>query len=329
MSEIILTQNCLESGGLLKPLLVPLDRIDGPSLSNPSVYVDKEEILVNLRNLNYILYHSEKSKFEHIWGPLCYLHQENDCRLVTNNIFCKLDKDLNITDYRKIDTLFLDETPLWEFVGLEDGRLIKWNNKIYLSGVRRDTTPNGVGRMELSEIKDKKEKTIEISRLRIPAPPPDNSYCEKNWMPVLDRPYTYVKWTNPTEVVEVNPTDKTCKTVILGENKAIDSGDLRGGSQVIPLGDYYLAIVHEVDLFKSEAGKKNATYRHRFVVWDKNFNLLEVSDKFSLMGANIEFCCGMAEFQDNLLITFGFQDNAAYILSMPKNMLGNFLKIYA
>jgi hypothetical protein len=214
-------------------------------------------------------------------------------------------------------------------VGLEDGRLVKWNDKLYLSGVRRDTTPNGVGRMELSEIKDKKEKTIEVSRLRIPAPPPDNSYCEKNWMPVLDRPYTYIKWTNPTEVVEVDPTNKTCKTLVLGEMKSFESGDLRGGSQVIFLNDNYLAIVHEVDLFKSEAGKKNAIYRHRFVVWDKNFNLLEASDKFSFMGANIEFCCGMAEFKDNLLITFGFQDNAAYILSMPKNMLGNFLKIYA
>ena len=37
-----------------------------------------------------------------------------------------------------------------DFIGLEDGRLLKWNDKYYLTGVRRDTTTNGQGRMELS-----------------------------------------------------------------------------------------------------------------------------------------------------------------------------------
>jgi hypothetical protein len=46
------------------------------------------------------------------------------------------------------------------------------------------------------------------------------------------------------------------------------------------------------------------------------------------MGAKIEFCFGLAEVEDKLLITFGFQDNAAYLLGMPKNLLGQFLKIY-
>ena len=327
---MILTQNCLDFGCCLKPLLVPIDKINGPSLTNPSVYVDNQEILVNLRNLNYILYHSEKSKFEHAWGPLCYLHKESDQRLVTKNILCNLDKNLNITSYDTIDTFFLDETPMWEFVGLEDGRLVKWENKFYLSGVRRDTTKNGVGRMELSEIKNKKNKLIEVSRVRIPAPEPDNSYCEKNWMPVLNKPYVYIKWTNPTEVVEVDPINVTCKTIKLGVyDPSLECGDLRGGSQVVFINGYYLAIVHEVNLFQSEACKKNSIYRHRFVVWNENFELIEISNKFSFMGANIEFCCGLAEINESILITFGFQDNAAFILSMPKKILGNWIKIYA
>ncbi len=35
----------------------------------------------------------------------------------------------------------------------------------------------------------------------------------------------------------------------------------------------------------------------------------------------IEFCCGIVEREEDLLITFGYQDNAAYILSMPKLVL--------
>ena len=39
------------------------------------------------------------------------------------------------------------------------------------------------------------------------------------------------------------------------------------------------------------------------------------------MDAMIEFNCGLAEVNNNLLITFGYQDNAAYILKMPKIVL--------
>jgi predicted GH43/DUF377 family glycosyl hydrolase len=318
----------IENGGFLHSLLVPHKEIIGPSLSNPSVLIRNNELLINLRNLNYVLYHSENGIFEHSWGPLCYLHQENDQRLVTNNILCKLDSNFNIIYNKIIDTSFLDQDPIWTFVGLEDARLVEWNDKLYLSGVRRDTTTNGQGRMELSEIEIKNNKTIEVSRTRIPAPGKNSSYCEKNWMPILDRPYTYVKWTNPTEVVEVNINEKTSKTIILTDYKSMNMGDLRGGSQVIRLNNHYLAIVHETFLYKSETGKKNANYNHRFVVWNQDFELIEISEKFKFMGAKIEFCCGVAEYGDNLLISFGYQDNAAYLLGMPKKILGKYLKTY-
>ena len=64
---------CIEGGGSLCPLLVPRENVPGPSLSNPTILVNKEnDIVVNLRNLNYVLYHSEEGVFEHSWGPLCY-----------------------------------------------------------------------------------------------------------------------------------------------------------------------------------------------------------------------------------------------------------------
>jgi hypothetical protein len=59
--------------------------------------------------------------------------------------------------------------------------------------------------MELSEISlDKTNWTAqEIDRKRIPAPAPDTSYCEKNWMPVVDRPYHFIKWNSPVEACQV------------------------------------------------------------------------------------------------------------------------------
>jgi predicted GH43/DUF377 family glycosyl hydrolase len=43
------------------------------------------------------------------------------------------------------------------------------------------------------------------------------------------------------------------------------------------------------------------------------------------MDAKIEFSCGMSQYGDDYLITFGFQDNAAYVLKVPGNVLEDFI----
>ena len=205
--------------------------------------------------------------------------------------------------------------------------MIKWDDKLYLTGVRRDTTTNGEGRMELSCI-EKQDNTIkEISRQRIPAPGTNESYCEKNWMPIPDQPYHYLKWCNPVEIVKYDPMIGSCETVFLGTQQFFNY-DQRGGGQVIPWQDGYLTLTHETYLYKSEVGNKNATYRHRFIHWSKDWIPLRLSDPFSFMDAKIEFACGLAEYKDSLLITFGFQDNAAFILSVPNTVMEIFLNAY-
>jgi len=323
--DLIFVQMMLESGGKIAPLIIPSTETGGIALCNPTVLIHNNQILVNLRQLNYVLYHAELNQHEHIWGPLCYLNPENDITLRTTNYICRLNDDLTMQQYLKVDTSTLDVTPLWEFIGLEDCRLMYWEEKLFLCGVRRDTTTNGVGRMELSEIALTDNSATEIARTRIPTPGKNDSYCEKNWMPVIDQPYQWVKWTNPTEVVKFNPANKTTVTTKLGSYQNYMLKDLRGGSQVIPFDDGYLALTHETDLYKSERELKDATYRHRFVYWDKDFNPIKFSREFSFMGAKIEFCCGMAEHNGNLLITFGYQDNAAFIIDVPRNFIYNFI----
>jgi hypothetical protein len=312
------------NGGKTIPLLIPPELMVGPSLMNPTIYNNDGELLVNLRNVNYVLYHSENGINEHVWGPLCYLHTESNSVLATHNILCKLDNNFNINKHSIINTSSLDIKPQWHFIGLEDARLVKWNNKLYLSGVRRDTTTNGQGRIELSEVVFN-DQASEISRIRLPAPLPNDSYCEKNWMPILDKPYQYVKWTNPTEVVKYDIINGITNTVSMSQTYDFNTRDLRGGSQVIPYGDYYLAILHEVDLFWSEAGRKDAIYRHRFVLWDKGFNPIKVSPRFDFMDGGIEFACGITEYEDKILITFGFQDNAAYLVITDKKLINTFI----
>ena len=313
----------VDAGGVLKPLIIPSSVTGGTGLMNPSVFIDDDgDILCILRHINYTLYHAENDqRFPSVWGPLAYLHPEEDHRLITTNYLCRLDSNLNITDYCLIDTSLLDVQPIWTFVGEEDARLIKWNKKYYATGVRRDTTTNGQGRMELSEIKiDKKKWTAkEVSRLRIPPPIDKEAYCEKNWMPVLDKPYHYIKWTSPTELVKTYPDLPERSEQVVVKEGLRSLTDQRGGSQVIKWGDKYIAITHEVVLYKNYMKQKNATYRHRLCVWDKDFKLEGLSpESWSFLDAQIEFVCGAAEYENDLLVSFGYSDNAAFMLRVPK-----------
>ncbi len=318
----------LDNGGTIKPLIIPSHHTNGTGLCNPSVFVDEGKILVNIRHIQYTLYHSELKKYEHQYGPLVYLNPENDNTLRTTNFVCELDENLDISYWSRVDTSAFDKPPLWEFVGLEDARLVKWNGKFYLTGVRRDTTTNGQGRMELSEIEFNKNQVKEVSRFRVPVPGVDKgdetSYCEKNWMPILDLPFHYVKWTNGTEVVKTIPEENRTEQIAV-KDWIWAPKDLRGGSQVLSHRDGYLTLNHETDLFRSEAGRKNATYRHRFTYWDKNWNIQKFSPVFSFLENQIEFACGMAKYQNDYLISFGVQDNAAYILRVPGKLMEDFI----
>jgi len=324
----------IENGGDITPLVVDSKHTGGLGLTNCSILPINDKLYVNLRNVEYTLLHAEKVKYAHPWGPVVYVHPEDDWKLRTNNFLGVINEDLSdFNYYSKVDTSELDKDPLWEFVGLEDARICHWDNKVFLTGVRRDTTTNGVGRMELSEIEEENGSFKEISRQRLPIPGeavPDTgkSYCEKNWMPVVDLPYTYVKWCNPVEVVKYNPETKLTEQIYLGKNKLDIDFDFRGGSQVIPYKeDYRIALCHVTRLFKTETGRKNCTYRHRFIVFDKDWNVHGYSKEFNFLGGHIEFSCGMCFHEGNYLITFGFQDNTSFLLRVPETFFDSFIEV--
>lgn len=322
-----LVQRAVSQGGRLAPLITNHSLPDNTGIMNPSVFVDDDgDILVNLRLVNYTLYISEgEQRFFSPWGPLTYLHPEKDQRLVTVNYLCRLNKDLTIVNSTQVEMLNL-HTPIWEFHGLEDARVVRWDGDLYMIGVRRDTTTNGQGRMEYSRIElDKDTWTAkEVSRVRMPSTGDDTSYCDKNYMPILDDPYHFVKWTMPTEVVWSNPNKPETKQTIIKDTPPSPI-DQRGGSHVVRWGDYYIAFTHEVKLWKNYLNQKDSIYRHRLVVWDKEFNFVGLSNEISFFETRIEFCVGASKLGDNLLISFGVQDNCAFVLEVPKNVINELI----
>ena len=318
-----------EYNGTIQPLILPSKETNGTGTCNSSLFVEDDKIHLIMRHVEYTLYHSEgEQKYQTVWeGPLSYYHRE-DCRtLKTNNFYCLLDSNnLSIKTYQKIDTSQLDVEPLWDFVGLEDARLVKWNETYYLCGVRRDTTTNGQGRMELSEIDIHNNYVKEIRRNRIEVPDKD-SYCEKNWMPILDKPFHFVKWTNPTEVVKVDLKNNLSERISLSTVKEQLPYEIRGGTPLIKWKEnQYLCICHDVDYRpKNHNGHKDSDYYHRFIIFNDDYSIRKISGQFNFMTAKIEFCIGIAQYRDDILITFGFQDNSSYIIRINKDRLSELI----
>ena len=308
-----------EGNGKINSILIDdCDNTKGTGFCNASLLNIDGKIFMNVRHVEYTFFYSQKfqSKFE---GPLSYYHRDDDLSLRTNNYLGEFDVDtLQIKNYKKVDMSSFDVKPIWHFIGLEDARLVHWENKLFLVGVRRDTTTNGQGRMEFSEVVDGKE----VSRTRV-EPPDENSYCEKNWMPILDKPFHFVKWTNPTEIVKVDLETKKAHTVSTSERLPYLTHDMRGGTPVIPwFDDTYMCIIHECYFTpQNYLGCKDAKYKHRFVLWDKNFKIIHVSRPFDFMTGDVEFCIGLVESGEDLIISFGYYDSTCYAIKCKKEFI--------
>jgi hypothetical protein len=58
-----LVEKAVHHGGKLAPLVIPHGLTSGTGLMNPSIFIDdKGQILVNLRHVNYTLYHAENEQ---------------------------------------------------------------------------------------------------------------------------------------------------------------------------------------------------------------------------------------------------------------------------
>lgn len=275
--------------------------------TNPSIYNDNGRLLMNVRCVNYILHHS--LKYPSWSGQLQYIHKENDVRLASENYIVELDKDLNEVSAKYVDMKLNTKPGGFNFHGLEDGRLLRWDNKLYLSGVRRDTTVNGQGRIELTEIEERDTTYEEVSRYRIEVP---NTYCEKNWMPILDQPYNYMRWID--EKVDIN-------NLVIDEEKY---DRFRGNSHVIRYKDCYIGLMHSFDMTRKFFGEKHCRYENYFVMWDDNFNIISISEPFRMFNESyVEFTCGICMYNDDLLISFSDTDNACFLLKVNADWLVN------
>jgi hypothetical protein len=91
--------------------------------------------------------------------------------------------------------------------------------------------------------------------------------------------------------------------------------NFRGGSQVIPFGGGWLALIHEMQW---RAAVRRRFYQHRLVWFDDQGVLRGVSRQFYFRAKGIEFAAGLAWHPDGkwLLISYSVADSEAWIASV-------------
>lgn len=316
LREKCLALNAIDEGkGKLHTIDVISNVADQYTFTNPSIYNRDDKLYINVRAVNYVLHHS---KIYPMWGGrIQYLHPEDDWKLRTENFFGEVLPDTTFS-IKAEPVQFQSQTPKWDFIGLEDARIVYWNDHFRLIGVRRDHIDDiGTGRMRVCTLDTiKGDSTIYKSIEEVDIPSPSDEYCEKNWSPIIDQFHSYLRWIDPVEKVEFyNILPKRVANVTLWREK-VSNYNLRGNTQVIRVGDNYLTLAHSVNNWLPNIGGKDSIYRFHFVLFDQYLNILKVTEPFSMLGSNIEFSCGMCVFKDKLLISFSEQDSNALVLEL-------------
>jgi hypothetical protein len=312
----------LENGGVLNVLEPEFDKKDYDSIScmNPSIVFADNRLFFNVRAVNYNLYNSDTREFNWNDQPVVYVNSSHT--LTTHNYIGELDPETLEIKSSGIVHMEKNEIPKWHFIGLEDARLTYWSNKLHLIGVRRDTDNKGTGRMEISDIEFIDNKWTETNRYRIPSP--EDSYCEKNWMPVLDRAYTFVRWTLPTEIVTYNIHSKELKSESRRFTLENNLDAIRGDSQLVWYNGYYWAIGHtcKLTVYDPNTRSRSGIYKHYILKFDKDLNLINISEPWSYNNDfSVEFGCGLAIKDNMAYISFAEDDSMALIIKFKADLL--------
>lgn len=300
------------------PLPAKLSKLSAPDLGpiwkplNPSIIANQDHYLVNCRYVNYV----------HSAGA--YTSSESDGKIRTRNYLLKLNSDLELLSSQCVE---LDPTiplTLRHVQGLEDCRITKQGDQIWLTTNSYDNHPLphpqiSIGRYSLSD--NRTDKLIIKNLNRIPSP---ENRCEKNWLPFFDESTSNLRVVygfQPTTLLDLTVPDmadglgQVIKTQKI--QQTVNLSDCRGGSGPIPYRGGYLVVIHEVVF---NPGRQ---YLHRFLHFDSEWKIQRVSRLWYFRSVAIEYCSGSCLLLNGtgVLLTYGLNDGQAETAEITWNEL--------
>lgn len=276
---------------VMKRLTLDEKILGGYRLTNPSVATHEGKLLCVVRSVNY----------EIVDGR--YVMPDEDHGVIkTQNYLVELSSDLQVAGPAQwIRDMATDPRFPSLVLGYEDLRLISVGGRLHASATVRDRIEDCRCEIAILDLDANADvRTAHVQR--------GNDH-EKNWMPIAGQ-LSWIYKCDPTLVIRYNPSTEECDD---SEESipALGLDHLRGGSQLVPYGDGFLCVAHEVVYRDSKR-----VYLHRFVRFGPDFRILAVTDPWVFHGIGIEFCAGLAQVGEKLVLSYGLKDSEAWALSM-------------
>ncbi len=272
------------------PFVFPVP--DGWSRFNPTLAQGSSGLTAIVRSGNYTIdAHGQ------------YTVNDHDGVVRTANYLVQLAPDGAVAAVNRIDDEAVrTQPPHFPVTGFEDCRLIWREGAWWATATRRDANAGGVCQMVLLRLDG--NRAVEVIPLSDGV-----SRHEKNWMPVdvAGPDILFVASISPTVVMRLDLATREVTQVARRWAPSL-ARHLRGGGQVLPVADGWLAIGHEAVGFDNGA----RVYSHRWVWFDADWRLRQISPSFYLRERGIEFVAGLAQDRADLLLSFGVQDREAW-----------------
>ncbi len=240
----------------------------------------------------------------------------------TTNYVADMAPDGALSNARRVD---VTDPSLRPGTQVEDLRVFSWQGRLWaVAAVHMGGNPPPVIRQGLCEMTEAGAVIPKVHEQ-------PSQRQEKNWMPLVEGDsLRFVYSTSPLLVTKLDPGSMFVNPPAR-EMPAV-TGHVRGGTPLVPYKDGYLAVVHEVYRPKREppnynpllgffapmekdpvAGDVPTIYVHRFVRFDRALSRAELSEPFYFRRIGTEFCAGALWRGDKLLLSFGSNENEAWI----------------
>lgn len=172
-------------------------------------------------------------------------------------------------------------------------RLFVWRDQLCATVCVAEPRPQGIPHAEVGVITIDGGRVTTLRRLR-------SERYEKNWMPCVDGDrLRFVYATDPLLVL-----DEPFDTAPLPAMKAT----LRGGTQLTPYRDGWLACVHT-----THTTSMGPVYMNRFVSFDRGLTHAKVGAPFHLQKFGVEITGGIATDEGRVLLSFGIDEHEAWL----------------
>ena len=263
------------------------------SACNASFLTRNRKTYIIAREANYAF-------FNPIYGKL----PDGRKNIDTDKFICSNQNVFDSNTHKLVATLYKHpRVPNSKNYGIEDIRLIDWNNKWYGFGTvpfsANDGTHAVMNTFEVTE-------NFNIANQR---ELPTTHKLEKNWQPIQDWPFKLIYSYKPFMIIDVN----TMQYTPIQSNKCDIA--FSGSSQIVKYMDGYIGIIH------TRNDDNNRQYVHFIVRFDNKMNIIAISPAFSFFGINIEFCTGIKyNIEHNELdILMSVNDQLLFKFSLTKD----------